>query len=148
MPCQCFFHCHRLMDGMISYQITLFLQYWLWFWGVMDNQHVISINIEAPGIGMPIILSSYQIACKVLIPTFMEKICVHLLPFLDTVVADTVSLYTLCCNLLYYNWWLFVLNHLDKDRCNTVSTPHCVVRWIVLSAFSGDIPHFLARTKW
>ena len=78
----------------------------------------------------------------------VTKICAHLLPLRDTVVANSVSLYTLCSNLLYHSWWSFILNCLDKDRCNTIQTPCYVVWCIVLSAFLGDIPYFLARIKW
>ena len=34
--------------AMISNCITLFLKCWLSYWGVMDKQHVISINIQSP----------------------------------------------------------------------------------------------------
>ena len=54
------------------------------------------------------------------------QICEHLLPHLDTLVANNVSLYTLCGNLLYHNWWQFVLNCLIKDGCNTVQAQWCV----------------------
>ena len=72
----------------------------------------------------------------------------QLLPLIDNVVANNVTLYMLCSNLLYHNWWSFVLNCLDKDGCSTVWAPCCVVQWIMLSASLGDKPHFLARTKW
>ena len=55
-------------------------------------------------------------------PRLMTKICMHLLPLLDTAVENSVSLYTLCGNLLYCNWWSFVHNLLDKDCCNTDQT--------------------------
>ena len=45
MPCQWLFHCHRLVDGILSYSMTFLLKCWLWFWVVMENQHVISIKI-------------------------------------------------------------------------------------------------------
>ena len=81
-------------------------------------------------------------------PKLVAKICVQMLPFLDTVAANNTSLYTLCSNLLYHNWWWFVLNCLDMDICNTVWTTCCVVHCIILSASLGEIPHFSARTKW
>ena len=81
-------------------------------------------------------------------PKLVSNICAHLLPLLDSVVANSVSLYILCGNLLYHNWWSFVLNCLDKDGCNTVWTPCCVVCRILLNAFLGEILHFLAITKW
>ena len=81
-------------------------------------------------------------------PKLVANICAHLLLLLDTVVANNVSLYLLCGYLLYCNWWSSVLNCLDKDRWNNVWTPCCVVWQIVLSAFLGEIPHFLTRTKW
>ena len=41
---------------------------------------------------------------------------------------NNVPLYTIYDNLLYHNWWSFVLNYLNKDRCNTVWTPCSVVQ--------------------
>ena len=46
MPCQWFYHCHRLMDSMISNYITLLLKCWLCPCGTMDNQHLVSINVS------------------------------------------------------------------------------------------------------
>ena len=67
-------------------------------------------------------------------PKLVAKIHPHLLPLLETVVANNVSLHILCGNLLYCNWWSCVLNCLEKDRCNTVQTPCYVVqRMVVLS---------------
>ena len=60
----------------------------------------------------------------------------------------SVSLYMLCGNLLYHNWWSLVLNCIDKEWCNIKLTPCYVVKQIIYSAFLNEIPHFLARTKW
>ena len=65
---------------------------------------------------------------------------------LDTEVANNVPFFALGGNLPYCNWQLFVLNQVDKDGCNTVQTQCCVLHQLVLSAFLGKIPHFLART--
>ena len=81
-------------------------------------------------------------------PKSVAKIFVHLLPLLDNVVANSISLYTLCSDLLYHNWQLFDLNCIDKDGYNTVWIPCCVVQWIIFNAFLGEIPQLLARTKW
>ena len=67
-------------------------------------------------------------------PKLVAKICAYLLPLLDTVLANNVPLYMLCSNLLYLYWQSFVLIHLDKDGCNTVQKPCCVVQWIILSS--------------
>ena len=56
--------------------------------------------------------------------------------YLDTVVANNVSLNMLSGNLLYRKWWSFVLNCQDKDGCNTMWTPYYVVWWIILNASS------------
>ena len=42
--------------------------------------------------------------------------------------GKNVSLYTLCGSLLFCNWWSFLLNHLDKDECNTVWKWCCMVQ--------------------
>ena len=81
-------------------------------------------------------------------PKSVVNICAHLLPLLDTLAANNVSLYKLCENLLYLNWWSFVVNCLDKNRYNTVWTPHCEVHQILWSAFSGEVFHFYTKTKW
>ena len=90
----------------------------------------------------------FQLHWEQVWPTkIVTNICAHLLPLLDNVVANNVSLYTLCGNLLYCSWQSFELNQLDKNGCNTVWTSYCVVHQIVLSAFLGTVPHFLPRIQ-
>ena len=91
--CQWFSHSHRLLDGMISNCITLSLKCQLYFWGIMDNQHTISIHVA---IGIPIILNLYQMACNVSIPTFMVT---NSAPNTDNSIVDCFLEYQLTSDI-------------------------------------------------
>ena len=63
----------------------------------------------------------------------VSNIYAHLIPLLDFVFADNVSLYMLCASLLYSYWQSFMLNHISKNGCNNF-----------IQGFPGKWPHFFA----